>query len=158
MARTKRVMFVNPLAIIAAMILCSVTSYGDDVQIDEVADVTIYGAKAGDKAGEAFATGDFNGDGWIDLAVSCAGDHNGSGSISILWGNNPLDSIVDLGTATNVSWVLCRSEYTGTLLSLVSGDFNNDSIDDLSIGTPQKAGDSRGYVLRLRYSLCYCYH
>ena len=127
------------------------TSYADTIQIHEIADVTIYGAESGDKAGEAFATGDFDGDGLIDLAVSSAGDENGSGSISILWGYVPLDSIVDFRFATNVSRILCIDEYYGTLLTLVAGDFNDDEIDDLAIGTPQKPGTDPLGVVHIVY-------
>ena len=89
----------------------------------------------------ALAAGDFNGDGYEDLAVSATGEDYqavlDSGVIHILFGSDTgLSSTGDLRFARNdlVIGDLEVSDQFGTVLD--SADFDDDGYDDLAIGTP----------------------
>jgi hypothetical protein len=92
---------------------------------------------AGDRFGGAVAWGDFNRDGYEDLAVGAAEDEVGtarSGAVFVFPG-----SPTGLGTGT----VLTQSAAGGSNepgdrfgFSLATGDFNNDGYDDLAVGAP----------------------
>ncbi len=97
----------------------------------------------GDRFGAALAAGDFNGDGFDDLAIGKPGEAVGgkaaAGSVHILYGT-------PLGLAAKNNQVFSRdSAYivgvaaTGDRFgsALAAGDFDNDGIDDLAIGAPQ---------------------
>lgn len=93
-----------------------------------------------DVFGNALAAGDFNGDGFDDLAVGAPGEDGGEGIVQLLYGaagglnaDRPEDQQVfdqsDLeGTGRQ------RNNLFGSVLS--TGDFNNDGFADLAIGTP----------------------
>ncbi|MCB0029034.1 MAG: FG-GAP repeat protein [Anaerolineales bacterium] len=89
-----------------------------------------------DRFGHAIATGDFNGDGYDDLAVSAPGDGEfgsgfNAGSVFIFAGTttgfaDPFVVIPRLGSDAG-------DEFG---YALAVGDFNNDDIDDLVVGSP----------------------
>jgi hypothetical protein len=68
--------------------------------------------------------GDFDGDGNPDLAV--AAGSQGNGDVRVLWGK---------GDGTFSAAVLATIPFIAGPWSLVTGDFNNDGIDDLSVLT-----------------------
>ncbi|HVH70308.1 MAG TPA: VCBS repeat-containing protein, partial [Candidatus Dormibacteraeota bacterium] len=73
----------------------------------------------------AVATGDFNGDGFADLAVSNAGGYQSSGNVEEYLGN---------GDGT---FQVARDLPLGTSVGqIVSGDFNGDGFLDLAMSTP----------------------
>jgi hypothetical protein len=95
-----------------------------------------------DNFGSSLATGDFNGDGYDDLAIGTpyedlsTGEVN-SGKVNVLngsyWGLTSTDSQL----WTQDSFPNGGNEdYDNFGSSLATGDFNGDGYDDLAIGTP----------------------
>lgn len=104
--------------------------------------------EAGDDHGKALAAGDFNGDGFEDLAVGAPGEAVGSlddaGAVVISWGT-PL-GLTHIGAS-----ILTEDDWGGAAadaefgFALAAGDFNNDGRDDLAVGCP---GSNLGLNIR----------
>ena len=103
--------------------------------------------------GETLAAGDFNNDGYDDLAVGRPADNEWRGSVQILYGSesgltnywNRVFDLDDLGGPTGTG-----DKYDKFGASLASADFNNDGFDDLAIGIPRddtQARDSGSVVV-----------
>ena len=115
--------------------------------------------EAGDQHGRALAAGDFNGDGYDDLAMGAPFEDLGAvadgGAVIVEWGGP-----YGLDPAGAQLWTEDEANGGGgnTVggqfgFALASGDFNGDGIDDLAIGCPGcDAGVAYGvgivYVLR----------
>ncbi len=99
-------------------------------------------AESSDGFGRALATGDFNGDGYMDLAVGITGEDiegtQGAGAVQVIYGSaqgltadgNQLwtqESPGVLGSVANADWFGA---------ALAAGDFNGDGYADLAIGVP----------------------
>ena len=114
-----------------------ITAIGDKVWNQEGA------AETGDQYGKAVAAGDFDDDGYDDLAVGIPSEDLGSvlntGAVEIYYGSAS-------GLITRVSndfWHQDRSGVADTAdesdffgSSLIGGDFDSDGYDDLAVGVP----------------------
>jgi hypothetical protein len=96
----------------------------------------------GDALGTSIATGDFDGDGFSDLAVGVPYDNLGgkddAGEVDVLYG-----SASGLSATGAQAWTLDTGAVPGVAASgdvfgmaVAGGDFNRDGADDLAIGAP----------------------
>ena len=96
--------------------------------------------------GYSLAAGDFNRDGFVDLAVGAPRDSPYSdwaenvGAVNVIYG-----SASGLSTRTNRPWLLAGNSpngadpYDAFGFALAAGDFNGDTFDDLAVGVPREA-------------------
>ena len=96
--------------------------------------------QVGDHFGEAVATGDFNNDGYADLAVGVHGDNvgaNEAGAVNVIYGTADGLDVPDnqlWSQSGDVGGVPENFDWFG--YSVAVGDFNGDNFDDLAIGVP----------------------
>jgi hypothetical protein len=119
----------------------------------------IYGGpEEGDRFGATLTVGDFNGDGYADLAIGAPyesiGDLDRAGAVNVLFGsetgltwvgnqwlsqNDVLREDDGAGTYTLLGDLLAGSELNDFFgLSLAAGDITGDGYDELVIGVPQE--------------------
>ncbi len=97
-----------------------------------------------ERIGVAVATGDMNGDGFWDVALSAPGIRNNSGDVYVFLGDGvAFDSIRYDNPAEDADLVIEGAAGLQIGVSLAMGDVNGDARDDLLIGAPY-ADNSRG--------------
>jgi hypothetical protein len=100
------------------------------------------GAEASDRFGAALASGDFNRDGFTDLAVGVPGEHIGSipaaGAVNIVYGSRAgLTSLGSRFLSQNSSGIADAAEAWDAFgSSLAAGNLGGDAAADLAIGVP----------------------
>jgi hypothetical protein len=96
--------------------------------------------EAGDGFGGHLAPGDFNRDGFVDLAASAPGEAVGSlpsaGAVSILYGSAGGLTASGGRLFTQVGGVPEAEDFFGS--SVAAGDFNRDGFTDLAAGAPEE--------------------
>jgi phosphodiesterase/alkaline phosphatase D-like protein len=99
----------------------------------------------GDEFGYALAVGDFNGDGFDDLAIGASeekpNDEPRAGAVFIFPGSGNGITTGSFFTEENANGVNEDGDKFG--FALVAGDFNGDNCDDLAIGAPEERPGSR---------------
>ena len=126
------------------------TASGDQILSRPTADAT-YLATAEERLGEVLATGDFDSDGFTDLAVGIPraeieGDAN-AGAVQIYYGTatgfeTPLPQNV-FSQAGAISGAVEADDIFGE--AITAGDFNGDGYDDLAVGSPgERVGSGVG--------------
>jgi hypothetical protein len=115
-------------------------------------------AEADDRFGYALAAGDFDGDGYDDLAIGAPGEdvggHDDAGSVTVLYGSmfglRSTGSMPSQGWDQNSPYVAGGCETNDRFgWSLAAGDFNGDGKSDLAIGVPHEdlpGGDDGGMI------------
>jgi uncharacterized protein (TIGR03437 family) len=103
--------------------------------------------ESNDRFASALAAGDFNGDGWDDLAIGSPGESSARGIVNVIYGGPG-----GLTSAGNQTWEqgvggIDGNAETNDLFgsAVAAGDFNHDGFDDLAIGAPGEDG-GRGIV------------
>jgi hypothetical protein len=92
-----------------------------------------------DLFGSAFAVGDYDGDGYQDLAIGVPGEDNemsgatDAGAVWIIFGSSNGLSVSDIDGGPGT----IQDEHLGS--SLAAGDFNADGYTDLAIGAPNNS-------------------
>jgi hypothetical protein len=112
------------------------TSTGDTVFTQDDLFAT---AEPNDAFGQEMVVGDFNGDGYDDLAIGIPEEDVGAvvdaGAVQVMYGT--ADGLTGIGDQL---WTQEGAAETGDLYgsTLATGDFDNDGYDDLAVGIPSE--------------------
>ncbi|KAG1648060.1 Integrin alpha-3 [Nymphon striatum] len=113
-----------------------------DVVLHQDSDSVVGVGEVEDLVGTSVASGDFNGDGFDDVAVGAPGENVGSlvdaGGVHVFYGSaSGLTATGDQFLHQDASGVAGVAEaYDEFGFSLAAGDFNGDGRDDLAVGAP----------------------
>ncbi|MEX2300285.1 MAG: hypothetical protein WD733_05080 [Bryobacterales bacterium] len=103
--------------------------------------------ESNDRFGAALAAGDFNGDGWDDLAIGSPGESSARGIVNVIYGSpGGLTAQANQTVEQGVDGIDGNAESGDSFgFALAADDFNNDGYDDLAIGAPGE-DTARGIV------------
>ncbi len=121
------------------------TPYMRSVDLRTQADLTVYGADRGDRAGISVASGDVNGDGCDEIVIGAnfAGgvdeSQSKAGEARIVMGSPTIGGILDLayGDALTI-WGTDAGDQAGT--SVATGDVDGDGFADIIVGADSADG------------------
>lgn len=99
--------------------------------------------EAGDQFGMSTAVGNFDSDLYDDLAVGAPGEDSGAGAVYLFRGSPTGLKFWARITQKDLGWSHEAGDRFG--FSLAAGDFDDDLVDDLVIGSPGENQDA-GYV------------
>ncbi len=124
--------------------------------LSQMADLIIFGAKDGDLAGFSLASGNLNGDGYMDLIIGAPGTRSErtmkskAGAVFLLFGRKKFPPIINLaqyhnGRLSGGDGAAGKLSFSGNLAdqagySVLSKDVNLDGFDDVLIGAPYSDG------------------
>lgn len=91
-------------------------------------------AEEKDWLGDSHTSGDFNGDGFGDVAVGADGENNRRGAVNVIYGS--ADGLTSTGNR------ILRTSLNSFGFAVVALDVNNDGYDDLAVGAPGKGAKS----------------
>jgi len=134
------------LALLLALLVCVPVGAQTTVELGlGEADVVLQG-DAGDATGERMASGDFNGDGIADIAISAPqaspGGRIQAGKVYVVLGSASLSPTFSLASSAAMT-ILGRAANDGMGNWLSSGDINGDGFDDLLVGAKNADYSSR---------------
>jgi hypothetical protein len=125
------------------------------------ADLTVYGADAGDQLGTSVATGNINSDGFSDLLVGAPGasgtgnTRGGAGEAYIIFGKTALASVFDIRNNTQDVTVIGAKALENLGSAVAAGDLDGDRLQELIIGArggrgPQGDRPGAGHIYVMR--------
>jgi hypothetical protein len=114
------------------------TVSGDDVWNEAMDTVGDEQPDIGDHYGKSLTTGDFNGDGYADLAIGIPGNNSAAGGVNVVFGTSTgLERSGNQYIDQDSPGIKGGAESgDGFGFSLAAGDFDADGRDDLAIGVP----------------------
>ena len=98
------------------------------------ADITIYGDDNNDESGSAVASGDINGDGYMDIIIGAPQADQWVGVTYVIFGSSKPPTTIDLNTQSADITVYGDDTGDRSGSAVASGDVNGDGYDDIIIG------------------------